>query len=250
MEKTQTEKNIGKILTGQWCPYCNCRTEKVTDKDIYGPQSNYDRYFYRCVKNPDHYVGIRKSDNETSMGRVADKNLRYWKRKGHEAFDPIWKDLKIFSTQHGAYVWLSGKMNLPLNVTHFGMFDVEQCKTAIEHCEKLKKHWIKVTEEENRWKAAPRKEEKIPLWAKPIILILIVLDTIFMNKYVFALRMMGYRGSGGMYEKKSGSGYTLVRFMNGGVHIKEYGGGYGESEFMKAPYTLKKFKSFIRSNQL
>ena len=44
---------------------------------------------------------------------------------------------KHFKSQKQAYSWLSGKMNLPQDLTHFGMFTIEQCQEAIRHCREL-----------------------------------------------------------------------------------------------------------------
>jgi hypothetical protein len=89
-----------------------------------------------CVRNSDHYVGTY-SNNKTSLGRVADKNLRALKKKGHELFDPLWKNQSHFKNQREAYIWLSEQMKLSLEYTHFGMFTSEQCDLAIKLCMNL-----------------------------------------------------------------------------------------------------------------
>ena len=127
-----------KILTGQVCPYCNCETFLVSGKEIYGQNSAFEGMYYRCIENFDHYVGTYK-DNITSLGRLADKELRGYKMDGHSVFDPMWKTgPKIFSNQQKAYRWLSKQMNIPLQETHFGMFTIEQCKEAISKCKEYK----------------------------------------------------------------------------------------------------------------
>lgn len=129
---------MDKILQGKVCPYCNCETILVSDKEIYGSNSNYGGMYYQCISNPDHYVGTY-SDNKTSLGRLADKELRRAKMEGHKNFDPLWKQYpKIFRTQREAYLWLSTEMNTSLDLTHFGMFTIEQCKEAIKYCKQLK----------------------------------------------------------------------------------------------------------------
>ena len=121
--------NLSTINKGLVCPYCNCGTELVTDKDIYGPQSNYGGMFYRCLNNKDHYVGTH-SDNKTSLGRLADKELRPWKSLGH-SLQRIALDQNIFCRTQQVYNWLSHRMELDRNLTHFGMFDIPKCKKAI-----------------------------------------------------------------------------------------------------------------------
>jgi hypothetical protein len=132
-----------KILTGQVCPYCECETKLVHGGEVYPhligktPRPKFlDKKYYICIRNKDHYVGTYV-DNVTSLGRVADYELRDFKKKGHETFDPLWKDRLYFKNQREAYKWLSGKMNLPLEFTHFGMFSIEECRLAIEYCLKI-----------------------------------------------------------------------------------------------------------------
>ena len=48
------------IIKDEICPYCNYKTELVSDKEIYGPDSEYGGMYYRCTKNKDHYVGTYK----------------------------------------------------------------------------------------------------------------------------------------------------------------------------------------------
>lgn len=128
-----------KILSGQVCPYCNCETTLVSDKAIYGPNSTYGGMYYRCVTNPEHYVGTY-SDNKTSLGRLADKELRRWKMNGHKNFDILWREKPaLFINQAEAYKWLSKQMNIDPKYTHFGMFTVEQCKQAVDFCINLSK---------------------------------------------------------------------------------------------------------------
>jgi hypothetical protein len=67
------------------------------------------------------------------MGRLADRHLRYWKHRAHEAFDKLWKTPNRLNRKD-AYKWLAEKMSLPRSKCHIGMFDVEQCKTVIQLC--------------------------------------------------------------------------------------------------------------------
>ncbi len=134
---------MDRINLGIICPYCDCETKlvkgdiiypKVIDGDL---RPKYlDKMYYQCINNPDHYVGTY-SDNVKSLGRLADAELRKWKHQGHVVFDPLWKGKILFSQQKTAYEWLSNKMQLPIQETHFGMFTIEQCKRAISFCQEL-----------------------------------------------------------------------------------------------------------------
>jgi hypothetical protein len=136
------ELNI-KIINGLICPYCDCETKLIAGDEVYSnwikenPRPKFlDKKYYVCVKNNDHYVGTY-ADNITSLGRVADKELRKLKNKGHNTFDPLWKNKTHFKNQKMAYLWLSEKMNIPLEYTHFGMFTNDQCIMAINLCNSL-----------------------------------------------------------------------------------------------------------------
>lgn len=132
-----------RIIKGEVCPYCNCDTKLVSGEIVYPeklnevPRPKYlDKMFYQCSNDPNHYVGTYK-DNLTSLGRVANTELRRLKNKGHNTFDPLWKSKTQFKTQKDAYQWLSEKMELPLEYTHLGMFTNEQCIAAINFCNQL-----------------------------------------------------------------------------------------------------------------
>jgi hypothetical protein len=132
-----------KIIKGAICPYCNCETELVSGDFIYPnrvmeqPRPKFlDKKYFVCKLNPNHYVGTY-ADNITSLGRLADTELRKLKTQGHNTFDPLWKNRIHFNNKKDAYNWLSEKMNLPVDLTHFGMFTNEQCINAIKYCNEL-----------------------------------------------------------------------------------------------------------------
>jgi hypothetical protein len=73
------------------------------------------------------------------MGRLANEELRYWKKEAHAAFDPIWQG-KVnlgwgkYKARNSTYEWLAKEMKLPVEHAHIGMFDVNQCKKVVELC--------------------------------------------------------------------------------------------------------------------
>jgi hypothetical protein len=132
-----------KIISGKFCPYCKVGTELVSGDIIYPhrtqdiPRPKFlDKKYYVCTNNKDHYVGTYK-DNVMALGRLADAELRTLKSEGHAVFDPLWKERKIFKSRKKAYEWLSEDMDLPIDLTHFGMFSVAQCVEAIKKCKGL-----------------------------------------------------------------------------------------------------------------
>jgi hypothetical protein len=113
------------INSGRMCPYCHEPSELIDSKEIYGRSYGMAYMCKRC----DAYVGTHKGTEE-ALGRLANKDLRTWKKNAHAAFDPLWKEQGVERSQ--AYVWMANKMGLPIEEAHIGMFDIDQCKKLIE----------------------------------------------------------------------------------------------------------------------
>lgn len=113
------------------CPYCGERAEFVDSKIVYGKSYGKIYLCRKCLA----YVGVHKGTDKP-LGRLANAELRYWKKAAHAAFDPIWKYGRFRGYRNAAYGWLAGRMGLPVEETHIGMFDVAQCKKAIQICHK------------------------------------------------------------------------------------------------------------------
>ena len=111
-----------------YCDYCGRRAEFVDSKEIYGKSYGM---VYRC-RPCGAYVGVHKG-SDVPLGRLANAELRYWKKAAHAAFDPLWQYGRFKHQRNAAYRWLSEQMQLPVEKTHIGMFDIEQCKAAINH---------------------------------------------------------------------------------------------------------------------
>jgi len=134
MELRKAEINQGKI-----CPYCGSKTEYIDSIQVY--RKSYGMMFmcFPC----DAYVGTHNETGE-ALGRLANAELREWKKRAHAYFDPIAKTKLIneiypiyisgVSNRQKAYQWLSGKMDLKKEYCHVGMFDIDQCKQVIEIC--------------------------------------------------------------------------------------------------------------------
>lgn len=122
---------IEQINQGLICPYCFNATVYVDSSVIYGRSYGM---IYLCSPC-DAYVGVHKSEPTKALGRLADEQLRFWKKAAHAAFDPIWKDTNKLN-RSDAYAWLSKEMNLDPELTHIGMFDIDKCQELIEICKK------------------------------------------------------------------------------------------------------------------
>ena len=70
---------------GLLCPYCLNLTEYVDSSIIYGKSYGM---IYLC-KRCDAYVGVHRGTAK-SLGRLANKTLRHWKKEAHRYFDNIW----------------------------------------------------------------------------------------------------------------------------------------------------------------
>lgn len=109
------------------CPYCGDEAKLVDSAVVYG--KSYGN-IWDC-RPCDAYVGVHKNSNKNiPLGRLANRELRSWKIKAHDAFDPLWKDGKM--DRKSAYAFMQKVMNLPPDKAHIGMFDVDQCKLLIE----------------------------------------------------------------------------------------------------------------------
>lgn len=111
------------------CDYCGEPAKFTDSKIIYG--ISYGKIYYCAHCNA--YVGVHKG-TDIPLGRLADAELRWWKKAAHAAFDPMWKFGRFRGYRNAAYDWLSKQMQLPRERTHIGMFDVQQCKDAIKIC--------------------------------------------------------------------------------------------------------------------
>jgi hypothetical protein len=131
--------NLSEINKGLICPYCSSKTEYIDSKYVYGVSYGM---IYIC-KPCDAYVGVHKGTSN-ALGRLADRELRTAKKEAHQFFDKIARtDLalevgkeftEIKSPRNKAYAWLAKELNLPIKLTHIGMFDVETCSQVVNIC--------------------------------------------------------------------------------------------------------------------
>ena len=129
------------ILKAEICPYCKEKPKLVDSIEIYGTSYGMAYYCKPCDALTNCHEGTT-----VALGRLANKELRYWKRVVHECFDPLWKKAvedgrKKHEARNAAYEWLAKKMNISIELCHVGMFDIEQCKLACEIC----KPYLKLT---------------------------------------------------------------------------------------------------------
>lgn len=111
------------------CPYCGSRAVLTSNISVYGRTYGNGRVWI-CENFPacDSYVGAHADG--TPLGRLANPELRSWKKAAHRAFDPLWKSSRM--TRNEAYRWLQKTMGLTKEEGHIGKFDVDQCRRLIE----------------------------------------------------------------------------------------------------------------------
>lgn len=122
------------------CPYCGQPSKLEDSKVIYGVSYGP---IYLC-RPCNAYVGCHKG-TETPLGRLANAELREWKKRAHTAFDPVWQrniEAEIAKQGHAprgiktqmrgqAYKQLAHAMKIDRELCHIGMFDVDQCKAVV-----------------------------------------------------------------------------------------------------------------------
>ncbi len=126
--------DIGPYNRGELCPYCNSPSLEVTGDEIYGLGRGYGHIkMFKCSGTCDAYSGSKLEYGvRVSMGSLANKQLRELRKKCHKLFDAQWKgkpNEKL--ARRKCYVWLQSFTNLPDELAHIGMFNVEQCETLI-----------------------------------------------------------------------------------------------------------------------
>lgn len=124
------------------CPYCNRSAELVTGQTIYPNRPDlHHRRFWLC-RPCDAYVGchppgaVRKHEWEP-MGTLADAETRIWRRRAHQAFDPLWrhgaKRLRS-KRRRRAYHWLAHQLGMRFSECHIGRFDIATCMQVVDLC--------------------------------------------------------------------------------------------------------------------
>ncbi len=125
------------IITGRVCPYCAGKPQLMDSEAIYGRSYGL---IWACL-SCSAWVGVHKG-SERPLGRLANAELREWKKKAHAAFDPLWKKkiaqgTKRFQARTAAYEWLAGQMKLTRELCHIGMFDVRECRRVVDICQQF-----------------------------------------------------------------------------------------------------------------
>jgi uncharacterized protein YlaI len=109
------------------CRYCGKEVEIVNERQIYGKEYGKWPWMYHCAEC-DARVGMHP-DTNIPLGTLADKETRNARKLGKMPFVKVWKSEQIM-TQSEAYSQLAAHMDIPASECHFGLFSVEQCRSA------------------------------------------------------------------------------------------------------------------------
>ncbi len=83
--------------------------------------------------NCNAFTGVH-NNSDKPLGTLANSILRTKRKEAHQVFDSFRKKKKMTRTE--SYRWLSQQMGLPFKATHIGYFEIEDCETVIELCNK------------------------------------------------------------------------------------------------------------------
>ena len=116
------------------CRYCGGVIRLVPASSVYGASVHRlkleNESVYQC-QNCNARVGCHKGTTKP-LGNVANEVLRLKRMETHRIFDAFWKSRHM--SRHNAYKWLSQQMRLPIEETHIGGFEMDQCQRVIELC--------------------------------------------------------------------------------------------------------------------
>lgn len=128
------------VRAGRKCPYCGGAPVLVDSSEIYG-RSYGKMWLCRPCKA---YVGVHRGTT-TPLGRLANAELREWKKKAHDVFDQLWKG---YMGKHPprmsrpeAYAWLAAELGIAVEDCHIGMFNCRMCQLTIDLVD-LERHLV------------------------------------------------------------------------------------------------------------
>src|SRR3990167_11355804 len=114
------------------CPYCKNEAKWCENKEKYGKNYGKSYMCYYC-RDCDAYVGCH-NNTEEPLGSMANKELRGWRMKAHDAIDPLWKSGKYARRQiyHRMQLYFRKEV-------HIGESDIKMCKKIIKFANPQKK---------------------------------------------------------------------------------------------------------------
>ena len=115
-----------KILQPTHCNLGGGRVHLVSNGVIYGKEYGSGKV-YLC-EQCESYVGTHKNSPLDAMGLLSNKQMRLLKQECHRIFDEQWSTR---SERTNLYRWLSVQMGISTEMCHFGWFDEDELKKAL-----------------------------------------------------------------------------------------------------------------------
>lgn len=124
------------------CQYCKKEAEKVSGEVIYPHRDDLkEKWFYYC-KPCKAWVGCHRDGKP--FGTLAKELLRNKRSRAHFYFDRFWRGSKSPQERRKLeYAWLSKEMGTPVEETHIGLFNIEQCIKVEQICKERIKNYYK-----------------------------------------------------------------------------------------------------------
>ncbi len=112
------------------CPYCEKEAIWVENKEVYG--RNYGKSYMMWLCKPcNAYVGCHNNTKEP-LGTLANKSLREWRKKAHEAIDEFWQSGEM--TRKEVYQKLKDHYGGDI---HIGESDEQLCMDLVNGAEQI-----------------------------------------------------------------------------------------------------------------
>lgn len=116
------------------CGYCGDKAVVVNGLVLYGADHKLTKKFFYYCEPCKAWVGMHENSNKP-FGTLANAALRKKRLDTHKALDFFWVNAKNPSHERKqTYSWLASKMKIPVGDCHIGMFDLDQCATALRFC--------------------------------------------------------------------------------------------------------------------
>ena len=118
------------VMTAPLC-HCGSMTRLTNGREVYPHRPDlYAKYFYVC-DGCGGRVGCHPSTT-APLGTPANAELRKERSATHAVIDPLWirEKRKRRTARTHIYKYLAQHMDIALDKTHVGMFNVEQCRLA------------------------------------------------------------------------------------------------------------------------
>lgn len=108
------------------CPHCGGEVRIVHHDEVYGRSYGEWPWLYLCT-GCRAYVGMHPFTN-IPLGTLASEELRRARVQCKQPFEVLWRSGKM--TRDDAYQQLAAQMGLTAAECHFGLFNIDQCRTA------------------------------------------------------------------------------------------------------------------------